>query len=280
MATKLSERGWNRWGKMTKYYDYDRTHVAVPEEKKYALGERDLKKGNEGEDVKQLQSMLVELGFSCGRYGADGEFGSATQDAVEAFQYTHGLTVDGIVTAAVVAKMQEMKKQQAEPEQKQEEFVPTEPNVDDLDFGHRTLKKGCTGSDVKAMQEALIDLGFSCGKYGSDGDFGSATKKAVEAFQKAHGLTVDGIAGENTFEKLKQELVYDGDPMDEPTKTIVVTGGTVNIRELPNTSGKIMKVAKKGQEYSATGKEENGWFGIYVGNEYGWISGKYAEVKE
>lgn len=72
----------------------------------------------------------------------------------------------------------------------------------------------------------------------------------------------------------------DDAPVNEATKQIVVTGGTVNIRDLPSTKGKIIKVSKKGQEYSATGDEENGWFGIYLDNKKGWISGKYAEVKK
>ncbi len=64
------------------------------------------------------------------------------------------------------------------------------------------LTKGCKGDSVKALQILLIANGYSCGKAGADGDFGSATDAAVRAFQKANGLTVDGIVGENTWEKL------------------------------------------------------------------------------
>ena len=68
----------------------------------------------------------------------------------------------------------------------------------------RTLRKGDKGADVKALQEALIAQGFSCGSWGADGDFGTATENAVKAYQKAHGLTVDGIAGAKTFAALEQ----------------------------------------------------------------------------
>ena len=64
---------------------------------------------------------------------------------------------------------------------------------------NRTLRKGMKGEDVKKLQEALINLGYSLGKCGADGDFGSATKKAVEAFQYANSLTADGIAGPKTL---------------------------------------------------------------------------------
>lgn len=64
------------------------------------------------------------------------------------------------------------------------------------------LKKGAKGDNVKAMQILLIGRGHSCGSYGTDGSFGSATDKAVKAYQKAEGLTVDGICGPNTWAKL------------------------------------------------------------------------------
>ena len=64
------------------------------------------------------------------------------------------------------------------------------------------LKKGSKGDNVKALQILLIGYGFNCGKYGTDGDFGSATDEAVRNYQKAKGLTVDGIVGKNTWNKL------------------------------------------------------------------------------
>ena len=59
----------------------------------------------------------------------------------------------------------------------------------------RNLQKGDKGDDVKEMQEMLIACGFSCGSCGADGSFGSATDNAVRNFQKAVGITVDGIYG-------------------------------------------------------------------------------------
>lgn len=157
--------------------------------------------------------------------------------------------------------------------------TPSTEKNDDMEFGHRTLRKGSTGSDVKALQEALIDLGYSCGKYGADGDYGSATKSAVESFQEQNGLEVDGIAGEETFAKIKALMAHDGDPVDPSVqKKIRVTGGTVNVRDQPSTMGRILKVARKGETYPATDRMDNGWHEILVGDEKCWISGKYAEV--
>ena len=61
----------------------------------YALGERLLKHGSAGGDVKQMQRYLLQLGYDLGKYGADGEFGDATELAVKAFQKAKGLDADG-----------------------------------------------------------------------------------------------------------------------------------------------------------------------------------------
>ena len=64
------------------------------------------------------------------------------------------------------------------------------------------LKKGSKGATVKALQILLIGYGYSCGNAGVDGDFGSATDKAVRNYQKAKGLEVDGAVGPKTWAKL------------------------------------------------------------------------------
>lgn len=57
--------------------------------------------GSEGETVRTLQRLLVSNGFSVGRAGCDGIFGSDTFAAVTAWQRTQkGLSVDGIVGPA------------------------------------------------------------------------------------------------------------------------------------------------------------------------------------
>lgn len=63
--------------------------------KEYALGERVLKYGCEGGDVKILQEALLKLGFDLGKWGCDGDFGDCTELALEAFQKKAGIDVDG-----------------------------------------------------------------------------------------------------------------------------------------------------------------------------------------
>ena len=66
----------------------------------YKLGDRTLKKGDEGGDVSELQTALLRLDYSLGTYGpskngVDGEFGTKTDTAVRSFQSNHGLEIDG-----------------------------------------------------------------------------------------------------------------------------------------------------------------------------------------
>lgn len=56
-----------------------------------------LKKGSKGTITKIMQQRLIDLGYSCGSYGADGTNGAGTQEAIKRFQRDKGLTADGIV---------------------------------------------------------------------------------------------------------------------------------------------------------------------------------------
>ena len=61
------------------------------------------------------------------------------------------------------------------------------------------LKKGIKAKImVKWLQERLIELGYTVGKYGIDGSFGPDTLKAVKKFQKDYLLDIDGYVGSKT----------------------------------------------------------------------------------
>ena len=77
----------------------------------------------------------------------------------------------------------------------------------------RILRKGCQGEDVRALQEMLNALGFSCGKI--DGIFGANTEAAVKAFQAVNALKSDGIAGEQTLNLLAAKASEPEEPEDE-----------------------------------------------------------------
>ncbi|MBP5165745.1 MAG: spore cortex-lytic enzyme [Oscillospiraceae bacterium] len=60
-----------------------------------------------------------------------------------------------------------------------------------------TYKQGSAGSVVTQIQKKLSQWGYY--KYDIDGIYGSRTTAAVKNFQKANGLTVDGISGKQTL---------------------------------------------------------------------------------
>lgn len=67
----------------------------------------------------------------------------------------------------------------------------------------RTLKRNCTGDDVKWLQYELIKLGYNIGAL--DGVFGQKTYSAVCLYQKTQDgkLKVDGVVGPYTLKSLK-----------------------------------------------------------------------------
>jgi lipoprotein-anchoring transpeptidase ErfK/SrfK len=82
-----------------------------------------------------------------------------------------------------------------------------------------TMGPGDSGEAVLALQQRLLDLGFWLPV--ADGQYGSGTSQAVLAFQKAHGLDRDGIAGPATQAAL-QTGVRPGPQGAEPGTSIEI----------------------------------------------------------
>lgn len=71
-----------------------------------------------------------------------------------------------------------------------------------------------SASNVKALQQALMALGYSLPKYGADGKWGSETLNALKKFQKDNGLTADGIVGKNTKSAFAKKGYANGGVVD------------------------------------------------------------------
>lgn len=78
-----------------------------------------------------------------------------------------------------------------------------------------TLRQGSRGESVKQLQRSLNGTGA---KLSVDGIFGSRTLEAVRQFQKAQGITVDGIVGKNTWAKLETHRLATSPQQDEILK--------------------------------------------------------------
>ena len=85
--------------------------------------------------------------------------------------------------------------------------------------GHKTLRRGDKGPAVVELQTDLTRLGYGLGPCGIDGDYGKATKAAVEQLQLKHGLVVDGICGPKTWVAIDQDLAA----LDQPAPIITYT---------------------------------------------------------
>lgn len=147
------------------------------------------------------------------------------------------------------------------------------------------LSKGDKGNDVKTMQTMLIAVGYSCGSYGADGDFGSDSDKALRKFQGDYGLTVDGKYGSKS--KAKLESVYNRKKSSKPLGTYKVTAKSgLYVREGAGTNYNIVpknKLTKNAQEHAksngalrygtrVTVKE---WKNGFARIPSGWVSGDY-----
>ncbi|WP_185819780.1 peptidoglycan recognition protein family protein [Salibacterium salarium] len=67
-----------------------------------------LQRGDKGTDVQLLQEDLMEVGENLSVYGADGDYGTETEEAVTSFQRKHDLKTDGIAGPCTLAKLEEV----------------------------------------------------------------------------------------------------------------------------------------------------------------------------
>ena len=158
-------------------------------------------------------------------------------------------------------------------------------------LGSRLLKRGMVGSDVKALQELLMQLGYALPKHGADAEFGSETEKALLAFQKKAGLEADGKYGDKTHAALMDAVADDDGQPDEPEQpapdepapvgtmvVIVSEGGKVNVRCGNGITFSRITSVKNGTAFEWIATAQNGWHAIVVNGQVGWVSGQYSKI--
>ncbi len=79
-----------------------KTKQTAPAAQPQHAASRMLMRGDEGQDVKDLQQLLVAAGYGVGRNGIDGVFGIDTHNALRAFQDRARLPLDGIARKQTV----------------------------------------------------------------------------------------------------------------------------------------------------------------------------------
>ena len=157
--------------------------------KKYATGTSNssgssseiLRLGSSGDAVKKMQQALLSRGYDLGDYGADGDFGQSTYEALKEFQAYHNLEVDG-------------------------EYGPASRAILEKPFNRDYLQSGDSGEAVRTMQLLLLKAGYSVGSAGADGDFGSGSETALKKFQTDAGLNATGKYDSTTKQKLNDKV--------------------------------------------------------------------------
>jgi peptidoglycan hydrolase-like protein with peptidoglycan-binding domain len=128
--------------------------------------------------VRALQLRLAEVGAAPGPI--DGRYGALTEQAVARFQAAAGIRADGIAGPVTLAAL----------------ATPT-PVL----YPGAGYQRAGGSARVRRLQRRLAALGFAPGRV--DGRDGPLTMRAVERFQRAHGLRVDGIVGVRTWRAVR-----------------------------------------------------------------------------
>ena len=101
-----------------------------------------LRRGEKGDAVRELQTMLVAQGYDLPGSGIDGDYGPETRGAVLAFQDDRGLKMDGIVGPATWAALEsEQEKAEGKPEDNPLDEWEILTDAEKLDNLHERLKR-------------------------------------------------------------------------------------------------------------------------------------------
>jgi len=187
-----------------------------------------LRRGSAGESVRTLQTMLrrVSRNFpAIPRANVNtGVFDAQTEAAVRAFQRVFGLQVDGVVGPITWNRARQLFNAVKRLSELDSEGM-REPDVATL-YG-TNLRQGDRGIDVRAVQLYLRFFSLfhpSIPRLAADGIFGPITDDAVRAFQRIYSLTVDGIVGRNTFNRMVSEYTTLYNRMPAAQRRFVFSG--------------------------------------------------------
>ncbi len=219
-----------------------------------------IEEGNEGAEVTALQKKLQAAGYFDGP--VTGYYGTLTQLAVSEFQQTKGLTVNGVadeVTLKALNTETPTTSQQtiSSPQVTEESKVETN--------SIQALKKGTSSSEVTALQKQLQAAGYFDGPV--TGYYGTLTQEAVIAFQKAQGISPNGIADLNTLQALNT-----GTPA--PTQPTSPSPVVVDKPKAETKSTKALEKGDRGSQVTTLQKQLQaaGYFDGPVTGYYGTLT--------
>lgn len=204
----LAEQGLGPYDILTRFYGEDIELVQnVPVENiDPSLPAVTLELGSSGNEVRDLQVRLNRISTNYPAipkiYPVDGIFGRETDEAVRTFQSIFGLTPDGIVGRATwyrilflyngIKRLSELTSEGITAEEIERQFEDT-------------VGPDSPPGNVRTVQYYLAVIGYFQQEIASppiNGIYDDATRRAVEAFQRAYGLPMIGVVDLVTWEKI------------------------------------------------------------------------------
>lgn len=170
-----------------------------------AFGDRILRKGMEGNDVRVLQRKLTRVGFST---EADGRFRHRTKVNLQAWERRAGRRENGVCSRADARVLKEeaaaTREQSTGGDGQDAEPLPAAESTTPA-YGSRRMMSGDRGGDVKLLQRYLDQVGLTVP---IDGVYGSQTRVAVERweawrYRRANGRVSKEEAGRIRNDALK-----------------------------------------------------------------------------
>ncbi|NEO98348.1 MAG: hypothetical protein F6K58_06645 [Symploca sp. SIO2E9] len=154
-----------------------------------------LRRGNSGQSVTQLQNRMRDLGVYSGP--VTGFYGELTEAAIRNFQRSKELPATGIADANTLAALQNVPA-----------VSPTRTSSGTGAIAAIELRQGSSGAAVTQLQTRMKAIGAYTGPV--TGYYGRLTETAVRNFQQSRGLPTTGIADTNTLAALQGNTLVGG----------------------------------------------------------------------
>ena len=304
VRTKVADRGWKYWYQLP-FIQYE----SAPAPKPSLLGTRLLRRGMRGDDVKELQTLLLRLGHALPKYGADGDFGSETRSALKQFQKAARIEVDGVYGenshAALMRAISDLQGDSANEVQKlimpqgkslnetqsltspqgdsatESQMMPA-PQGDSLagipsmiaqsDSATEPQMSAAPQGDNSAESPLPIAQEDTSDKTQSPiarGDIGSSSSELTMASDSAVPIRISEI------EPLPDEEIAPPAPL--PRLTVVSErSAAIRIGNAPDFA--LLTFAPPGSSFDCIATAPNGWHAIPVGGQIGWISDSASRI--
>ena len=226
-----------------------------------------------GDAVLKLQQDLNKLGYYSGTIS--GHFGSKTEAAVMSFQKANGLSADGIAGSKTLAKIATALGSSSSGSSSNSSSSNSSSSSAS---SSSLLKQGTKSEAVRTLQQNLKTLGYYTGSV--TGNFGPLTKEAVYSFQRANGLSADGIAGEKTLTAVSSKLKGGSSSGSSNSSSSSSSSGSNNssssTSSLLNTSLTLQQGTKNDEVLKLQNMLTS--LGFYTGNKTGNFGEKTADA--